>query len=171
MEFAGKDLIYLSKIKKEKIKKLREAEKGNKNEPPKIEDQKEKQIKEKAGIENLLNKLEIKNKDKNNLDLSNSDDAEISVNSEDFDKDMEQFDKEEYIVVENISPAPDLFQNKKKKNGQIYKKEIDTNVCVIKYNSLSNLPESQIEKLYKCKKCNSYLNKYSNLIEKENKKY
>ena len=34
IEFAGKDFIYLSKLKKEKIKKIRKAEEDNKGEAP-----------------------------------------------------------------------------------------------------------------------------------------
>ena len=34
MEFAGKDFIYLSKLKKDKIRKIRKAEEDNKGEAP-----------------------------------------------------------------------------------------------------------------------------------------
>ncbi len=42
MEFAGKEYIYLSKQKKEKIKKLRKSEEDNKGDAPPMSIEKEK---------------------------------------------------------------------------------------------------------------------------------
>ena len=44
MEFAGKEYIYLSKQKKEKIKKLRKSEEDNKGESPPMSIEKDKDI-------------------------------------------------------------------------------------------------------------------------------
>ena len=60
---------------------------------------------------------------------------------------------------------------KPKKKGQIFRKEIDTNICVIHYNELEKESENIILKSYQCKKCQGYLNKHSNLIETEENKY
>ena len=43
MEFAGKEYIYLSKLKKEKIKKIRKSEEDNKEEAPGIQEDPEKE--------------------------------------------------------------------------------------------------------------------------------
>ena len=55
--------------------------------------------------------------------------------------------------MNNQQAAPDLK----------FKKAIDTNVCVIRHISLENQAEEELGKLYKCEKCQAYLNKYSNL--------
>ena len=47
--------------------------------------------------------------------------------------------------------------------GIDYKKAIDTNIFVIRYNSLEKEPENTLQKIFQCQKCKSYLNKYSNL--------
>ena len=54
----------------------------------------------------------------------------------------------------NFMPAP----------GVKFKKAIDTNVCVIRYETLESKPDIVVNELYKCQKCNAYLNKYSTII-------
>ena len=44
-----------------------------------------------------------------------------------------------------------------------FKKAIATNVCVIRHSSLENQPEEELDKLYKCEKCQAFFNKYSNI--------
>ena len=224
MEFAGKE-IYLSKLKKEKINKIRKSEEENKEEAPgvkeedKKEDEKEEDKKEEDGKEDekedgkeVGKKYEKKGKkykrDKNEdendqeMDLglneldnkedieeidiklkkytmkkkkrkfSNdsggsdlSDDARLSVCSAEFDKDLEKSNSD---VSMDEEPAP--MDNPKKK-GRIFKKEIDTNICLIHYNELENDPEYTIFNSIQCIKCQAYLNKYSQLIQSENGKY
>ena len=207
MEFAGKEYIYLSKLKKEKINKIRKSEEDNKDEAPGIkedpkkEDEKEDEkedlkkedekdipkkedkkedekdeddmkLEEDEEIEGEISKkLEKYSKQKKKRKFSNdsngsdlSDDAKLSVCSADFDKNLEESDSNS--VDEEAAPM-----QKPKKNGQIFRKEIDTNICVIHYNELEKESEGIILKSYQCKKCQGYLNKYSNLIPQENNKY
>ena len=190
MEFAGKEYIYLSKLKKEKIKKIQKLKEDNKDEPPKInedvkEDKKEdlkEDVKEDEKEENdefLLNddenieediskKLEkySTKKKKRKISVNSghsdlSDDAKLSVCSGSFDKDLENSNSD-VSVDEDAPPIP-------KKKGQIFKKEIDTNVCVIRHKELEKESDNIVLKLYKCKKCQAYLNKYSNLYESQEK--
>jgi hypothetical protein len=180
MEFAGKEYIYLSKLKKDKIRQIKNAEKDNKGEAPGIiedkkEDQKEEDkkevikeevdeyIKEEDPISQKLEKYSGKKRKNANMsnDSPNSEEA-ISVNSANFDKDLEMSDS----LSEDEEAAPMGF---KKKKGQVFKKELDTNVCVVHYNELENEPNNIVYKSYQCKKCQAYLNKYSNLVESEEK--
>ena len=207
MEFAGKE-VYLSKLKKEKINKIRKSEEENKEdapmikkedpkkedekkedpkkedekeEDPKKEDEKEEDPKkeneeEELGFKNyknidedISNKLkkynvkEPKRKYSNGSDLS--DDARLSVCSAEFDKDLEKSDSD-ISIDEDAAPM-----DKPKKDGRIFRKEIDTNVCLIRYSDLQNEPQNIILKSYQCIKCKAYLNKYSELKPEENGKY
>ena len=187
MEFAGKKYIYLSKLKKDKIKKLREAEKENAEDAPVIkeeeeekeeeEDKKEDKKEEKKDDKNMeveeedekeddkiskkLKKYSKSKKKRKNsdgsVDLALSDDANVSVCSAEFDRDMEE-DSNDSV---NEEPAP---MNQVKKDGKIYRKEIDTNVCLIKYDGLDKESENNVLRLYQCEKCKAYLNKFSNII-------
>ena len=186
MEFAGKEFIYLSKLKKNKIKKLQKSEEDNKEEAPKIEedlkikedpkineDQKIKEEPEKEDekdeleevndheeISQKLEKYSSKKKERKNSDLS--DDACLSVCSAGFDKDLEENDDEEISIDEDAPPIPE-------KKGQIFRKEIDTNICQIRYDKLDKISDNIVLKTYKCKKCQAYLNKHSNLVESKEK--
>ena len=221
MEFAGKE-IYLSKLKKEKINKIRKSEEENKEEAPGIkeedkkEDEKEEDKKEEDGkedekedVKEVGKKYEKKGKEYKNEDKSDeemdlglnevenkedieeidiklkkytkkkkkrkisndsggsdlSDDARLSVCSAEFDKDLEKSNSDVSVDEE---PAP--MENPKKK-GRIFKKEIDTNICLIHYNELEKEPEYMIFNSIQCIKCQAYLNKYSTLIQYENGKY
>jgi len=149
MEFAGKDYIYLSKLKKEKIKKVKKSEENNQKEAPIPT----KQIKE--SLDNLSNKIDKPHENfkinyKNPDDSEDSDDAYLSVDSNNFNIDL---------VNNNIN----MPMNQMAAPGVKFKKAIDTNVCVIRYNTLEKEAESNLNKLYKCQKCNCYLNKYSKL--------
>ena len=149
MEFAGKDYIYLSKLKKEKIKKVKKSEENNQKEAPIPT----KQIKE--PLDDLSDKIDkpqenFKINNKNPDDSEDSDDAYLSVDSNNFNIDL---------VNNNIN----MPMNQMAAPGVKFKKAIDTNVCVIRYNTLENEAESNLNKLYKCQKCNCYLNKYSKL--------
>ena len=150
MEFAGDKYIYLSKLKKEKIHKIRESEKDNKGDAPipisKVDDPKD-------DISNKLNQYnqgKIKKPD-GSVVSDNSDDAYLEVNSKNFNIDL--INSSHSNIQNNQQAAPDLK----------FKKAIDTNVCVIRHSSLEKQPEEEIGKLYKCEKCQAYLNKYSNL--------
>ena len=199
MEFAGKE-VYLSKLKKEKINKIRKSEEENKEdapmikeEDPKKEDEKEEDPKKEdekepkkeedideddelafknyknidVDISKKLKKYSVKEKKRkysNGSDLS--DDGRLSVCSAEFDKDLEKSDSDNISVDEEAAPM-----DKPKKNGKIYRKEIDTNVCLIRYSDLENETKNIILKSYQCTKCQAYLNKYSNLKPIENGKY
>ena len=191
MEFAGKEYIYLSKLKKDKIKNLQQAEKENAEDAPVIKEEEEEEEKEEKKEKNMEVEEEDKKEEKNkeeedekddnissklkkygksnkkdvfrNIELAVSDDGNLSVNSAEFDKDMERDSNDS----ENEEPAP---MNQNKKEGRVYKKEIDVNVCLIKYDGLQNEAENNVLRLYQCQQCKSYLNKYSNIIP-ENDKY
>ena len=70
---------------------------------------------------------------------------------------------------EDEEPAPMNKVNKVKKDGKIYRKEIDVNVCLIKYDGLENESENNVLRVYQCEKCKAYLNKFSNLVPKGDK--
>ena len=191
MEFAGKEYIYLSKLKKDKIKNLQQAEKENAEDAPVIKEEEEEEEKEEKKEKKMEVKEEDKKEEKNkeeedekddnissklkkygksnkkdvfrNIELAVSDDGNLSVNSAEFDMDMERDSNDS----ENEEPAP---MNQNKKEGRVYKKEIDVNVCLIKYDGLQNEAENNVLRLYQCQQCKSYLNKYSNIIP-ENDKY
>ena len=191
MEFAGKEYIYLSKLKKDKIKNLQQAEKENAEDAPVIKEEEEEEEKEEKKEKNMEVEEEDKKEEKNkeeedekddnissklkkygksnkkdvfrNIELAVSDDGNLSVNSAEFDMDMERDSNDS----ENEEPAP---MNQNKKEGRVYKKEIDVNVCLIKYDGLQNEAENNVLRLYQCQQCKSYLNKYSNIIP-ENDKY
>ena len=149
MEFAGNKYIYLSKLKKEKIQKIRKSEKENEGDAP-IPIQTAKEPKD--DISNKLNQFNQGNmmqKQGGSVVSDDSDDAYLEVNAKDFNIDLLNSN----IQINNQQAAPDLK----------FKKAIDTNVCVIRHSSLEKKPEEEIGKLYKCEKCQAYLNKYSNL--------
>ena len=192
MEFAGKEYIYLSKLKKDKIKNLQQAEKENAEDAPVIKEEEEEEEKEEKKEKNMEVEEEDKKEEKNkeeedekddnissklkkygksnkkdvfrNIELAVSDDGNLSVNSAEFDMDMERDSNDS----ENEEPAP---MNQNKKEGRVYKKEIDVNVCLIKYDGLQNEAENNVLRLYQCQQCKSYLNKYSNIIPENDKYY
>ena len=84
-----------------------------------------------------------------------SDDAYLEVNSNNFNIDLVNSQLNNFPMNQNAAP------------GLVFKKAIDTNVCVIRSSSLEKNPEEILPKLYKCQKCDSYLNKYSTLVKKE----
>ena len=164
MEFAGKDFIYLPKIKKDKIRKIRKAEEDNKGEAP-------------VPLPNNSDKKKVSDA------AGDSDDDQINVNSKEFDIDLVN-PNQQVPYMNNMNMMNNnmgMMNNMNMMNnnmGMIYnmnmmnqqaapginfKKVVDTNVCVIKYNSLENSPENLHQKSYRCKKCKSYINKYSNL--------
>ena len=159
MEFAGNKYIYLSKLKKDKIRKIRQSENENKDEAPvpKIENKQDKMDVEEDKL-NLLNKN--KNQNINDSALSDdSDDAYVEVNSNNFNIDLVNSQLNNPMMNQQAAP------------GLVFKKAIDTNVCVIRYSSLENKSDEILPKVYKCGKCESYLNKYSKLVPKGENKY
>ena len=173
MEFAGKEYIYLSTLKKNKIKKLQKSEEDNKEAPkiieePEKEDEKDvlEEVDDHEEISQKLKKYDSQKKERKNSggDMELSDDGRLSVCSAEFDKDLEEND-DNVSVDEDAPPIPE-------KKGQIFKKEIDTNICQIRYDKLEKLCDNIVLKSYQCKKCQAYLNKHSNLVEsKEKNKY
>ena len=99
-------------------------------------------------LKNWRNIAQKKKERKNSgSDMDLSDDACLSVCSAGFDKDLEENDDEEISVDEEAPPIPE-------KKGQIFRKEIDTNICQIRYDKLEKLSDNLALKTYKCKKCN-----------------
>ena len=147
--------------KEEKKEKKMEVEEEDKKEEKNKEEEDEKD----DNISSKLKKYGKSNKKDvfRNIELAVSDDGNLSVNSAEFDMDMERDSNDS----ENEEPAP---MNQNKKEGRVYKKEIDVNVCLIKYDGLQNEAENNVLRLYQCQQCKSYLNKYSNIIP-ENDKY
>ena len=154
LEFAGNKYIYLPKIKKDKIRKTRESEKDNESEAPILMAQKNenKMDIEKDEISQKIKKYDpqdSKQKDESNMSDS-SDDAYLQVNFKDFNIDLEN---------SQINPLQESNQNAAPNIN--FKKAIDTNACVIRYKALQK-PEINVTRLYKCSKCQAYLNKFSN---------
>ena len=147
--------------KEEKKEKKMEVEEEDKKEEKNKEEEDEKD----DNISSKLKKYGKSNKKDvfRNIELAVSDDGNLSVNSAEFDMDMERDSNDS----ENEEPAP---MNQNKKEGRVYKKEIDVNVCLIKYDGLQNEAKNNVLRLYQCQQCKSYLNKYSNIIP-ENDKY
>ena len=92
----------------------------------------------------------MKLNDKERDDSDDSDVAYLSVDSNNFNIDLVNSNLN---ILMNLMAAP----------GIKFKKAIDTNACVIKFSALAKEAEINLKKLYKCQKCNGYLNKYSNL--------
>lgn len=168
MEFAGNNFIYLSKLKKEKIEKIRKAEEDNKEEAPIPI------IEPNNNIKNKLDKYKDKNEKKKNGSVlsDDSDDAYIEVNSNNFNIDLVNSRLNDMNMNNNMNMGMnnDIGNNQQAAPGLVFKKAVDTNVCVIRYKSIENKSDN-LDKLYKCQKCEGYLNKYSSLILKENNKY
>ena len=103
-----------------------------------------------AKIKKNINKINSNNNGEMEIDSEDSDDGYITVDSKNFNIDLEN---------SQINPQTNLNTT-----GIIFKKPIDTNVCVIRYKTLEKESEKTVLQLYKCKKCNGYLNRYSYLI-------
>ena len=153
LEFAGNKYIYLPKLKKDKIKKIRESEKDNAPEAPILKAPQDKMQIENDEISKKLAKYgqqNMQNKQGSNLSDS-SDDAYLQVNFKDFNIDLEN-SMVNPLQMSNQNAAPNIN----------FKKAIDTNACVIRYKALEN-QEASVSQLYKCPKCQAYLNKFSNI--------
>ena len=149
LEFAGNKYIYLPKLKKDKIKKIRDSEQGNEAEAPNLMANNNMEVDQ---IEDKLKKYgpkDNKKEDKSNISDS-SDDAYLQVNFKDFNIDLEN-SQINPLGMSNQNAAPNIN----------FKKAIDTNACVIRYKALEN-QEISVTQTYKCGKCQAYLNKYSN---------
>ena len=157
LEFAGNNYIYLSKLKKDKIRKIRDSEEGNAPQAPSLNAQNNsnKMSIESDDISKKLNKYGQQNQNQQNIKEDNasvsSDDAYLSVNFKDFNIDLEN-SRINPLNMSNQNAAPDIS----------FKKAIDTNACVIRYKEIQN-QEPSISKFYQCSKCKAYLNKYSKL--------
>jgi len=253
MDFAGKDFIYLSKIKKDKVRKIRKSEEDNKGDAPLPNP-----IIASSNIESKLNKYSQNfNKPRKGSVISDdSDDGYIKVNSNNFAIDlvnpdkklsnpninmmnmnnnmnmqnnmnimnnmnnmnmmnnmnnmnnmnmmnnmnnMNNMNRQNNMNMMNNMNNMNMMNNMNRQNnmnmmnninrqnnmnmmnnmninlqaapGIDYKKAIDTNVCVIRYNSLETESTNIIKKIFQCQKCKSYLNKYSNLKNIGNNNY
>ena len=159
LEFAGNKYIYLSKLKKDKIKKIRDFEENNEAEAPVLNVQKaNNQIEvENDEMSQKLKKYGQQNqnqkKDKGSNMSDSSDDAYLSVNFKDFNIDLEN-SQINPLNISNQNAAPDIN----------FKKAIDTNACVIRYKDLQNQKNNYFQ-LCKCPKCQAYLNKFSKLTK------
>ena len=153
MDFAGTDFIYLSKLKKDKIRKLKKSEENNKDNAPPLTQNKE-PLNDKS---EYLSSEQMNASDNLDKESDDSDDAYLSVDSNNFNIDLENL--QNYNQPMGFMQAP----------GIKFKKAIDTNVCVFRYHTLEKEPEKNIKELYQCQKCNSYLNKYSQIIPTEEK--
>ena len=153
MDFAGTDFIYLSKLKKDKIRKLKKSGENNKDKAPPLTQNKE-PLNDKS---EYLSSEQMSASDNLDKESDDSDDAYLSVDSNNFNIDLEN--PQNYNQPMGFMQAP----------GIKFKKAIDTNVCVFRYHTLEKEPEKNIKELYQCQKCNSYLNKYSQIIPTEEK--
>ena len=163
MEFAGNKFIYLSKLKKGKIKKIRQSEEDNKEDAPSVLPKKEfkMEIEEKEPKDSKKEKNNNQIKKNDSEDSPDSDDAIMEVNSNNFNINLNN----------SLSLQNNLFQNQQAAPGIQFKKSIDTNIFLIKGSSLEDNPQETLANVYKCSKCNSYLNKYSKLEKKDDETY
>ena len=85
MDFAGTDFIYLSKLKKDKIRKLKKSEENNKDKAPPLSQNKE-PLNDKS---EYLSSEQISASDNLDKESDDSDDAYLSVDSNNFNIDLE----------------------------------------------------------------------------------
>ena len=115
LEFAGNKYIYLPKLKKDKIKKIRESEKDNAPEAPILKVPNDNMQIENDEISKKLAKYGQQNEqNKKGSNLSdNSDDAYLQVNFRDFNIDLENSHINP-LEMSNKNAAPDINFKKAK---------------------------------------------------------
>ena len=169
MKFAGRDFIYLSK---KKIDKINSYNPKNSIEnldappiliPPPIKD--ESKISNK--LENDLDKMEEEG-DKN----SNDSNSCCNVSNEHLNDRYSDGSYEDNLSCEMMmNDDDDIKPTKNENDKENYSQETDVNIVGIEYQKILENEFSLNEQPIKCSKCNAIVNMYSNLNLIENDKY
>ena len=166
MKFAGKDFIYLSKKKIDKINSFNPKNNiQNLDAPPILIPP---PIKDESKISNKLNndldKMEMDEDDKN----SNDSNSCCNVSNEHLNDKYSAGSYEDNLSCDSMDDNKPIINENKKEN---YSKETDINILGIEYNQILEKEFSLNEKPIKCDKCNAILNMFSNINLIENDKY
>ena len=165
MKFAGRDFIYLSK---KKIDKINSYNPKNSIEnldappiliPPPIKD--ESKISNK--LENDLDKMEEEG-DKN----SNDSNSCCNVSNEHLNDRYSDGSYEDNLSCDSMDDIKPIKNENDKEN---YSQETDVNIVGIEYKKILEKEFTLNEQPIKCSKCNAIVNMYSNLNLIENDKY
>ena len=168
MKFAGRDFIYLSK---KKIDKINSYNPKNSIEnldappiliPPPIKD--ESKISNK--LENDLDKMEEEG-DKN----SNDSNSCCNVSNEHLNDRYSDCSYEDNLSCEMMMNDDDIKPTKNENDKENYSQETDVNIVGIEYQKILEKEFTLNEQPIKCSKCNAIVNMYSNLNLIENDKY
>ena len=167
MKFAGKDFIYLSQKKLDKINSFNPKNNPQNLDappiliPPPIKEESEISNQLKNDLDNL--KKEEEEDDKN----SNDSNSCCNVSNEHLNDRYSACSYEDNLCCEMEDIKPINNENKK----EIYNKETDVNIVGIEYQKILEKEFSLNEKPIKCSKCNAVLNMFSNINLIENDKY
>ena len=167
MKFAGKDFIYLSQKKLDKINSFNPKNNPQNLDappiliPPPIKEESEISNQLKNDLDNL--KKEEEEDDKN----SNDSNSCCNVSNEHLNDRYSAGSYEDNLSCEMEDIKPINNENKK----EIYNKETDVNIVGIEYQKILEKEFSLNEKPIKCSKCNAVLNMFSNINLIENDKY
>ncbi len=167
MKFAGKDFIYLSQKKLDKINSFNPKNNPQNLDappiliPPPIKEESEISNQLKNDLDNL--KKEEEEDDKN----SNDSNSCCNVSNEHLNDRYSAGSYEDNLSCEMEDIKPINNENKK----EIYNKETDVNIVGIEYQKILEKEFSLNEKPIKCSKCNAILNMFSNINLIENDKY
>ena len=167
MKFAGKDFIYLSQKKLDKINSFNPKNNTQNLDappiliPPPIKEESEISNQLKNDLDNL--KKEEEEDDKN----SNDSNSCCNISNEHLNDRYSACSYEDNLSCEMEDIKPINNENKK----EIYNKETDVNIVGIEYQKILEKEFSLNEKPIKCSKCNAVLNMFSNINLIENDKY
>ena len=167
MKFAGKDFIYLSQKKLDKINSFNPKNNTQNLDappiliPPPIKEESEISNQLKNDLDNL--KKEEEEDDKN----SNDSNSCCNISNEHLNDRYSAGSYEDNLSCEMEDIKPINNENKK----EIYNKETDVNIVGIEYQKILEKEFSLNEKPIKCSKCNAVLNMFSNINLIENDKY
>ena len=167
MKFAGKDFIYLSQKKLDKINSFNPKNNPqNLDAPPILIPP---PIKEESEISNQLkNDLDnLKKEEEEDEKNSNDSNSCCNVSNEHLNDRYSAGSYEDNLSCEMEDIKPINNENKK----EIYNKETDVNIVGIEYQKILEKEFSLNEKPIKCSKCNAVLNMFSNINLIENDKY
>ena len=169
MKFAGKDFIYLSQKKLDKINSYNPKNNTQNLDappiliPPPIKQESEISNKLKNDLDNL--KKEEEEDEKN----SNDSNSCCNVSNEHLNDKYSAGSYEDNLSCDSMDEdiKPKNIENKKEN----YNKETDVNIVGIDYQKILQKEFSLNEKPIKCSKCNAVLNMFSNINLIENDKY
>ena len=168
MKFAGKDFIYLSQKKLDKINSYNPKNNAqNLDAPPILIPP---PIKEESEISNQLkNDLDnLKKEEEEDEKNSNDSNSCCNVSDEHLNDRYSDCSYEDNLSCDSMEDIKPINNENKKEN---YNKETDVNIVGIEYQKILEKEFSLNEKPIKCSKCNAILNMFSNINLIENDKY